>query len=61
LALPLTVVAKIWVQEVLVKDVLDEWKHNHHHDHHVENELVMIAESADIHETEEMEVKSPEE
>jgi len=29
LALPLTVVAKIWVQEVLIKDVLDEWG-NHH-------------------------------
>lgn len=25
LALPLTVVAKIWLQEVLIKDVLDEW------------------------------------
>ncbi len=26
LALPLTVVAKIWVQEVLIKDVLDRWE-----------------------------------
>ncbi|BAZ06273.1 hypothetical protein NIES3974_29310 [Calothrix sp. NIES-3974] len=25
LALPLTVITKIWVQEVLVKDILDEW------------------------------------
>jgi predicted PurR-regulated permease PerM len=25
LALPLTVVAKIWMQEVLIKDVLDQW------------------------------------
>jgi len=25
LALPLTVVAKIWLQEVLIKDVLDQW------------------------------------
>lgn len=25
LALPLTVVAKIWIQEVLIKDVLDQW------------------------------------
>ncbi|MBW4670876.1 MAG: AI-2E family transporter [Cyanomargarita calcarea GSE-NOS-MK-12-04C] len=25
LALPLTVVAKIWVQEILIKDVLDQW------------------------------------
>jgi predicted PurR-regulated permease PerM len=28
LALPLTVVAKIWVQEVLIKDVLDQWGHD---------------------------------
>lgn len=60
LALPLTVVAKIWVQEVLVKDVLDEWKHNHHN-HHVENQLVMIAESSDINETEEMEITADDE
>jgi predicted PurR-regulated permease PerM len=41
LALPLTVVAKIWVQEVLVKDVLDEWGH----DHKKETELVIISDS----------------
>ncbi|MBD2253793.1 AI-2E family transporter [Nostoc parmelioides] len=39
LALPLTVVAKIWVQEVLIKDVLDEWGHNHSQ----ESELVMVS------------------
>ncbi|ABA21851.1 Protein of unknown function UPF0118 [Trichormus variabilis ATCC 29413] len=39
LALPLTVVAKIWVQEVLIKDVLDEWRH----DHSQESELVMVS------------------
>jgi predicted PurR-regulated permease PerM len=54
LALPLTVVAKIWVQEVLVKDVLDEWKHNHH-DHQVNSELVLISESLEHNETEEAE------
>ncbi|MBE9049017.1 AI-2E family transporter [Nostocales cyanobacterium LEGE 11386] len=42
LALPLTVVAKIWVQEVLIKDVLDEWGHNHPQ----ERELVIISESS---------------
>ncbi|MBW4557807.1 MAG: AI-2E family transporter [Trichormus sp. ATA11-4-KO1] len=42
LALPLTVVAKIWVQEVLIKDVLDEWGHNHPK----ERELVIISESS---------------
>lgn len=29
LALPLTVVCQIWVQEVLIKDVLDNWTGNH--------------------------------
>ncbi|MCC5627007.1 AI-2E family transporter [Nostoc sphaeroides CHAB 2801] len=38
LALPLTVVAKIWLQEVLIKDVLDEWGNNHTK----ETELVMV-------------------
>jgi predicted PurR-regulated permease PerM len=41
LALPLTVVAKIWVQEVLVKDVLDQWGDNHPK----ETELVMVSDS----------------
>ncbi|RCJ42702.1 AI-2E family transporter [Nostoc minutum NIES-26] len=39
LALPLTVVAKIWLQEVLIKDVLDEWGHNHAK----ETELVIVS------------------
>jgi len=38
LALPLTVVAKIWLQEVLIKDVLDEWGNKHTK----ETELVMV-------------------
>ncbi|MDP5016525.1 MAG: AI-2E family transporter, partial [Dolichospermum sp.] len=44
LALPLTVVAKIWVQEVLIKDVLDQW------DHHEKNnpELVIVEEYRDV-------------
>nr|WP_208492087.1 AI-2E family transporter [aff. Roholtiella sp. LEGE 12411] len=41
LALPLTVVAKIWMQEVLIKDVLDEWGNNHRKD----TELVIVSES----------------
>ncbi|MEH1796277.1 MULTISPECIES: AI-2E family transporter [unclassified Nostoc] len=44
LALPLTVVAKIWLQEVLIKDVLDEWGNNHNK----ETELVIISESARV-------------
>jgi predicted PurR-regulated permease PerM len=42
LALPLTVVAKIWLQEVLIKDVLDEWGHSHTK----EAELVIVSESS---------------
>ncbi|NET02157.1 MAG: AI-2E family transporter [Sphaerospermopsis sp. SIO1G2] len=57
LALPLTVVAKIWVEEVLVKDVLDQWKSHHQMD----SEMVMISESADHNEVPEMELISPEE
>jgi predicted PurR-regulated permease PerM len=26
LALPLTVVSKIWIQELLLNDLLDQWK-----------------------------------
>lgn len=42
LALPLTVVAKIWVQEVLIKDVLDQWggKSN------TETEFVIVCDSS---------------
>ncbi|WP_066377680.1 MULTISPECIES: AI-2E family transporter [unclassified Anabaena] len=44
LALPLTVVAKIWVQEVLIKDVLDEWGKSHES----ETELVIVSPSPAI-------------
>ncbi|WP_392482972.1 AI-2E family transporter [Nostoc sp. C110] len=44
LALPLTVVAKIWLQEVLIKDVLDEWGNNHRK----ETEFVMVSESPEV-------------
>jgi predicted PurR-regulated permease PerM len=44
LALPLTVVAKIWVQEVLIKDVLDQW--NNDEENHTE--LVIVEEYSDI-------------
>ncbi len=46
LALPLTVVAKIWLQEVLIKDVLDEWGNNHRK----ETELVIVSESSGVNE-----------
>ncbi len=57
LALPLTVVAKIWVQEVLVKDVLDQWVCNHQQD----TELVMLVESPDINDIQELEVTQKDE
>jgi predicted PurR-regulated permease PerM len=41
LALPLTVVAKIWVQEVLIKDVLDQWGNNHK-----ETEFVIVSDAS---------------
>ncbi|WP_138498183.1 AI-2E family transporter [Nostoc sp. PA-18-2419] len=43
LALPLTVVAKIWVQEVLIKDVLDQWGH-----HEQETELVIVSKYSEV-------------
>ncbi|QIR36710.1 AI-2E family transporter [Tolypothrix sp. PCC 7910] len=44
LALPLTVVAKIWLQEVLIKDVLDEWGNSHQK----EAELVIVSNSPGV-------------
>ncbi|MBW4559813.1 MAG: AI-2E family transporter [Mojavia pulchra JT2-VF2] len=41
LALPLTVVAKIWLREVLINDVLDQWGHSHTK----ESELVIVSDS----------------
>ncbi|MFQ4144817.1 AI-2E family transporter [Chlorogloeopsis sp. ULAP02] len=42
LALPLTVVAKIWVQEVLAKDVLDQWDNKPPR----ETEFVIVSEKS---------------
>ncbi len=44
LALPLTVVAKIWLQEILIKDVLDQWKYNNEQD----AELVIVTEQESV-------------
>lgn len=49
LALPLTVVAKIWVQEVLIKDVLDRWGK----DSSRETEFVMVSDKPQDEEPEE--------
>ncbi|MBD2593020.1 AI-2E family transporter [Nostoc spongiaeforme FACHB-130] len=45
LALPLTVVAKIWVQEILVKDVLDQWGTHHSK----ETEMVIVCNPPNNH------------
>ncbi len=44
LALPLTVVAKIWVQEVLIKDVLDQWGNKSN----TEKELVLVSDQRPV-------------
>lgn len=44
LALPLTVVAKIWMTQVLIKDVLDEWGHKSRG----ETEIVMVADKSQV-------------
>lgn len=43
LALPLTVVTKIWTQEVLIKDVLDQWGQKSEH----ETEFIIVPECAE--------------
>lgn len=44
LALPLTVVAQVWLKEVIVKDILDHWNHPWEK----QNELVRVTESQNI-------------
>lgn len=50
LALPLTVVGQVWLQEVLIKDILDRW-----HGEKTEAELVVVSDSPEG--TESLEVK----
>lgn len=47
LALPLTVVAKIWVQEVLIKDVLDQWGSKSN----TETELILVSDQRPLKES----------
>jgi predicted PurR-regulated permease PerM len=44
LALPLTVVGQVWLKEVIVKDILDQW----HHNHETQAELVIVSESMEV-------------
>jgi predicted PurR-regulated permease PerM len=47
LALPLTVVAQVWLKEVIVKDILDQW--NYYPDKHAE--LVIVSDSPEAPES----------
>ncbi|HEY9649442.1 MAG TPA: AI-2E family transporter [Coleofasciculaceae cyanobacterium] len=49
LALPLTVVAQVWLKEVIVKDILDQWNHPWEK----QNELVKVPESPNIQQSSE--------
>ncbi len=49
LALPLTVVAKIWVQEIVIKDVLDQWNLKPK----TQAECVIVADNVEINTSEE--------
>ncbi len=44
LALPLTVVAQVWLKEVLIKDILDHW----HHPSEKQAELVIVNEAPEV-------------
>ncbi len=47
LALPLTVVGKVWINAILIEDILDRWKYSRYndtdsqHDPHLETEIVL--------------------
>lgn len=56
LALPLTVVAKIWVQEVLIKDVLDEWGNKSNK----ETELILVSDQRSLDADQTTETRSSE-
>jgi predicted PurR-regulated permease PerM len=56
LALPLTVVAKIWVQEVLIKDVLDEWGNKSN----TETELILVSDQRSLDADQTTETRSSE-
>jgi predicted PurR-regulated permease PerM len=45
MALPLTVVAKTWIEEALFKDILDQWGHDEHSQMEIFPEFVLESES----------------
>ena len=50
LALPLTVVGQVWLKEVIVKDILDQWHHNNEN----QTELVIVSDSSPAEESEDI-------
>jgi predicted PurR-regulated permease PerM len=44
LALPLTVVGQVWLKEVIIKDILDQW----HHHHENIGELVRVVSPSEV-------------
>ncbi|MBD2015455.1 AI-2E family transporter [Microcoleus sp. FACHB-53] len=51
LALPLTVVGQVWLKEVIIKDLLDQW----HSAHENQTEIVIVSDSLDVSESSEEE------
>jgi predicted PurR-regulated permease PerM len=57
LALPLTVVGQVWLKEVIIKDILDQW-HQHHEN---KAELVIVSDSSEATEASEETERATEE
>lgn len=60
MSLPLTVVSQVWIKEVLVKDVLDQWNSRHTSDRElvVVSDYREVAESSELTQTQRAEVKA---
>jgi predicted PurR-regulated permease PerM len=63
MSLPLTVVSQVWIKEVLVKDVLDQWNSKHTSDRElvVVSDYREVAESSELTQTQRTEVKAADE
>lgn len=57
LALPLTVVVQVWIKEVIIKDILDQW----HHRSGTQAELVIVSDSSGATKSSEEPERTPEE
>ncbi len=54
LALPLTVVAQVWLKEVVIKDILDQWQGHPKK----QTELVIVNDSPEAHESDQADQKN---